>query len=117
MALTGSLINHIYQQNNQTIAPQVDMGATALMWTDRAAYTIIEVLSPTKIVVQRDTCKRVDGLGMTDSQEYEYTPNPHGSISRVTLRKNGKWITEGQSMKDGTRWVIDSRMEYYDYTF
>jgi hypothetical protein len=86
------------------------------MWSDRQAYTIIEVKSPTTLVIQRDTVKRADNNGMSDAQSYEYTPNPEGHTRTITLRKNGKWHQVGDTIK-GTPFAVGYRKEYYDYSF
>lgn len=113
----GSLVNMICAEGKNDVKPEINMGATEICWSDRHAYTIVNIINDKTIVVQRDDVKRVDGLGMTDSQVWECTPNPDNDTNIVTLRKNGKWITQGHSMKNGTRWLIGSKMEYYDYTF
>lgn len=113
----GSLINNICGNGINVVKPEINMGATEICWTDRHAFTIVEIINDKTIVVQRDDVKRTDNLGMTDSQQWECTPNSNNNTYIVTLRKNGKWITKGQSLKDGTRWLIGSRMEYYDYCF
>lgn len=114
---TGSLIN-LVQGNSRQHTPEVGMGATILMWTDRHAATIIEVSKSGKsIVVQRDNAKRTDNLGMSDAQSYEYTPNPNGTKTTYTLRKNGAWVRKGSGMKNGERLGIGYRNEHYDYSF
>lgn len=111
----GSLINRMYDQQGE--APvQVGMGATILMWSDRRAGTIIEVQrfrsgpnagKPRIIIVQEDNAKRTDKLGMSDSQSYEYEPNPNGIKHRFNARKDGTF--KGL--------LIGRREEYYDYSF
>lgn len=112
---TGSLINHLY--SGQTEAPAVGAGATLLMWSDRHAGTIVEV-SPNgkRVGFQQDEAIRTDKNGMSDSQTYEYKPNPQAGIQYFTLRKNGAWVREGESMK-GTRITIGVRNEYHDFSF
>jgi len=113
---TGSLTNNIYA-NSKQIIPVIGMGATELMHTDRHAFTIVEVISPKEIVVQRDNAIRTDNNGMSDSQGYRYEPNPEGEKITVTLRKNGRWVTKGGGLWNGTSWAIDRRDEHYDYSF
>ena len=96
--------------------PEVGMGATIFLWSDRHACTIIDV-KPKRIVVQRDESIRIDKNGMSEIQEYEYKPDPSGYISEFSLRKNGTWVQVGHSYKDGTKLGIGFRREYYDYTF
>lgn len=111
----GSMTNLI-MDNSKTPVPEVGMGATRLGWTDRHPYTVIEVKSPKRIVVQADDAKRIDKNGMSESQDYEFNPNPEGETVEISLRKNGRWIEVGQSSK-GTSFLIGHREKYYDYSF
>jgi hypothetical protein len=54
---------------------------------------------------------------MSESQTYEYTRNENGETIVFTLRKNGRWVKKGQSMRNGTSLSIGHRSEYYDYSF
>jgi hypothetical protein len=113
---TGSLINHLMSGSKDS-TPIVGTGCSILHWTDRTACTIIEVSENGKtVVVQEDNAVRTDKLGMTDSQSYEYTPNPNGVKHTYTLRRNGKWVAKGESIK-GTRLMIGARQHFYDYSF
>ena len=113
----GSLINTI-AANGSRIEPQVGMGATIVMWTDRHAATIVGMTKSRKtIYVQRDRATRVDNRGMSDSQDYEYSADPDAPISTFTLRSNGRWILRGNSLNDGTALLIGRRDEHYDYSF
>lgn len=115
----GSLQN-VIAANTKPKAPVVGMGATRIGWTDRHACTVIEVRSAKRIVVQRDTATRVLKPGsqvMSDQQTYTFALDPSGSTYVVTLRKNGAWVSEGESMKNGTRFMIGYRSEYYDFSF
>lgn len=97
--------------------PELGMGATHIGWTDRHPYTIVAVISPKEIVVQEDNYTRTGKNGMSESQAYEFIPNPEAEKIPVTLRKNGKWIQSGQSMKNGRKFVIGYRDKYHDYSF
>jgi hypothetical protein len=101
-----------------TMVPTVGDGATMLGWSDRHPYTVIEV-SPNgrTVVVQEDFAVRTDNYGMSDCQSYEYSRNPDGRTSTVTLRKNGRWVVKGQGLKNGTGFAMGSRRKYYDYSF
>jgi hypothetical protein len=112
---TGSAMNHIYSRAADQV-PVVGMGVTRLCWTDRHAYTLIEILSEKKLRIQRDTVTRVDSNGMSDSQAYEYAPNPSGATCIITLRKNGRWCQEGQDSKSEA-FMLGMRKEYYDFGF
>jgi hypothetical protein len=112
---TGSLMNHIFSGCNMP-APEIGMGATILHWTDRTACTITAISkSGKRVEVVEDNAIRTDDNGMSDSQSYRYEPGT-GSARAFTLRKNGAWVAEGQSMK-GTRLAIGARRHYYDYSF
>jgi len=115
---TGSLVNHLVSRS-KGLEPVVGMGATELMWTDRHALTIVEVNEKkTMVVVQRDNVKRIDNGGpYTESQDYEFTPNPNATRVPYTLRKNGAWVKLGESMKGGSRISIGRRSEYCDPSF
>ncbi len=113
---TNSLVNNL-MANSKSPTPAVGMGATELQWTDRSPYTIVEVKSASRIVVQADSSKRIDGNGMSESQDYEYSPNPNGRKVVVTLRKNGRWVAEGQPAKNGTTFAIGYRDAYHDFSF
>jgi hypothetical protein len=54
---------------------------------------------------------------MSDSQDYRFEQNPDAEKVTYTLRKNGRWIKEGESLKGGTQIRIGERDEYYDYSF
>lgn len=91
------------------IKPEVGMGATILMWTDRHAGTIIKV-TPTQIHVQEDEFIRVDGNGMSEDQTYQYTANPQGAIHIFRKTKRGY-----RSGSIGL--LIGHREHYHDYSF
>lgn len=118
---TGSVFNNLM---GQTVPadPEVGMGATVLMWTDRHAATIIEV-GRTKagavksVTVQEDKATRTDEYGMSDAQSYSYEPDPNGAVRVYTKRKNGAFVREGSPMNSGERVGIGYRKHYYDYSF
>jgi len=94
--------------------PEVGMGATICYHSDRAAATIIKVSKSGKsFTIQEDTAVRVDKNGMSDDQEYEYTPNPNGSTYKVTHRKDGTY----RLMGDSTRVSVGVRRSFYDFSF
>jgi len=115
----GSLINSIIGSN---LEPEVGMGATILLWTDRQAGTIVGIDFnqrgvAKKVYVQRDKTVRLDGRGMTDAQEWGYDPDPDGIIEafrRVTRgRRKGEFVmTDG-----GARLLVGYRDHYHDFSF
>lgn len=110
--MQGSLVNRILE-NSASDVPTVGMGATACLYTDRNAYTVIEVKSKSRIVVQRDTAIRTDKNGAyTECQEYRFEPNPNGNKVELIKTKNG-W----KEYKGSVRYKVGVRCEYYDYSF
>lgn len=98
---TASLSNHLMAR--ATIGqpkPVVGMGATILGWTDRYAGTIVEVYETStskrwkyQIVVQLDNAQRTDSNGLSESQDYQYSPNPNGAKYVFNCERNGgAWI-------------------------
>lgn len=123
---TGSLVNHMYSRMTEgEPAPYVGMPATLLSWSDRNPATVIEVnMAMRYIVVQDDNYRRVDSNGMSESQEYEYTPNPNGSTKIFKKNKKGQWVLHYvnpetkrlvQSRSCGLR--LGEREKYHDFTF
>ena len=108
--LTGSLINRIGEQSKSE-TPEVGMGATGFMYSDRIACTVIKVISPSRIVVQRDSCKLEpwpSGYAIDNS----YKPDPDGET--YTLIKTSKgW----KQLKASTRFRLGDRSEYHDPSF
>jgi hypothetical protein len=124
---TGSLVNRISEGPGQP-QPEVGMGATLCCHSDRHAGTVVEIFTVGKaqfVVIQRDHAKRTDNLGMSDSQDYDYTPDPEGPKYTFRLdNKTGRYI--GARFKEETkRWVksdsyglrLGHRDEHYDFSF
>lgn len=118
----GNLINRIMEAS-ATPEPEVGMGATVCMWSDRHAATITEVIryktgpkaGQVKGVKTR-ACKaiRTDNNGMSDAQAYRYEENPDAPEAEWTYRKNGRLCKKGDSY---TTLAIGFRDAYYDYSF
>lgn len=112
---TGSLVNHI-MSGSAMPAPEVGMGATILSWSDRHAATITAIDKKGKrIAVVEDVATRTDDNGMSDAQSYSYAPGT-GNPAFFTLRKNGAWVREGDSIK-GQRILIGTRDSHHDFSF
>lgn len=117
MRVYGNIMNRI-EETIRPAVPEIGMGATILMWSDRIACTIVEVnAKKTRIVIQHDNAIRTDKNGMSESQEYCYEPNADGVKIVATLRKNGTFVEQGESMKNGTIVRIGERRHYHDYSF
>jgi len=110
---TASIVNMVQRDSRQP-TPEVGMGATRLMWTDRHAYTVIEVSRNGKrCVVQRDKATRTDSNGMSDCQTWAYEPDPNGYKATLSLRKDGRWRRVGGTCLFAVGW----RDEHFDYSF
>jgi hypothetical protein len=109
----GSLVNAIGNQT-KSLKPEVGMGVTELMYSDRHPYTIIAVLSEKKIQVIRDIATRTDKNGCCEIQEYTYTPDYNSPTVTLRLNKHGRWKESGHP--DGSTFLIGRREEYYDFT-
>ena len=124
---TGSLVNHLYSRmTNGQPEPVVGMGATLLSWTDRNPATITSVQKVGKftiIGVKGDNYKRIDSNGMSENQEYEYTPNP--DAAELFFRFDGKFWSRVRMNPETKRWNkidsggirIGSRQKYHDFSF
>lgn len=123
---TNSLVN--YMMANGTVSEIIpgETGATILSWTDRKAATVIETFKKGKydyIVVQLDDVKRIDNNGMSESQEYEYTPNPNNGT--LTFRVTDKAFLNVRKNEETGRYAltgvynlsVGTRQHYYDYSF
>lgn len=125
MRVFGNLMSRIAESCKQA-TPEVGMGATITGYTDRHAATIVAIGvfksgpnkgKPSKVVVQQDNAKRADKNGMSESQEYTYTPNPKAQKQTFTVRRDGSWREAGSVGNDGYGLIIGDRDEYYDYSF
>lgn len=114
----GSVVNMIYDQpqGRGGHEPAVGDPATILCWSDRHAATVTAVTRfktgtraglVKSITVRPDHAQRIDTNGMSESQEYEYAPDP--SRLEQTFRTNKHGRTPGLA--------IGFREEYYDYSF
>lgn len=121
---TGSVTNHLYSRMILGAPePTIGMAATILGWTDRNPGTVIgwdgKVVS-----VQEDSAKRTDSNGFSESQSYDYTPNPQGSITNfrldprgwreVTMSTSGRWKLE---QGGGQGLILGRREKYRDPSF
>jgi hypothetical protein len=109
----GSLVNAIGNQTRSKV-PEVGMGVTELMYSDRHPYTIVAILSDKRIQVVRDIATRIDKNGCSEYQVYSYTPDYESLAVTLRLNKYGRWKEVGHP--DGSTFLIGRREEYYDFT-
>ncbi len=117
---TNSVMNHLMSGTKGAPQPAVGMGATRLGWTYRNPATIVEVRTfksgartgqVRAVAIQDDHAKRIDNNSMSESQEYEFTPNRNGAVQWFKVDKNGSF------KGDGGRLRIGERDKYYDFSF
>lgn len=106
----GSLMNHLHSNGAGDVEVKVGDGATELMWTDRHAFTVVQVKSAKTIVVQRDKVTRTDANGMSETQSYSYEPDVNGELVTLRMTKRG-WSSKGRKFR------IGKRSEYHDFSF
>lgn len=122
---TGSLMNHVMSRSASP-EPVAGMGATILGWTDRYPATIVDVTNDT-ITLREDNAVRTDKNGMSEAQEYEYTPDPTGCVYVFRKDRDGNW-RECVKHPDSGRYnmvkkgggkglMLGHRDKYYDFSF
>jgi len=109
----GSLQNAIGNQT-RSLKPEIGMGVTELMYSDRHPYTVVKVLTTKRIVVKADIATRIDKNGYSESQEYRYEQDPQTAEVVLFLNKFGRWKRAGDAQ--GSTYLIGRREEYYDFT-
>jgi hypothetical protein len=117
---TGSVINHLMSRSTRDQAtPEVGMGATVLMWTDRRAATVTRVWverKATLIRVQYDE-EQPDG---------SFAHNPNGGTDTFRQANIGGWeqVTKNSdtgryNKVEGGGWglMLGVRQSYRDPSF
>ena len=93
---TGNVYNHLDSRAVRgEPAPYIGMGATILHWTDRTAATVVKIeviRNVTYITTQDDTYVRTDDNGMSESQNYDYSPNPSGRLRVFKKHPKTTWF-------------------------
>jgi hypothetical protein len=88
---------------------KVGDGVTELIDNDRAAFTIIEIISDEEIIIQRDNVTKIE----THASEYHYEPDPEGDKFTITKRRDNRWRIKGQGKRNST-FLIGVRDEHYE---
>ena len=70
-------------------------GCTEYVGSDRYPYSVVEVVTARKVVIQKDFFEIIEGSIAEDRQIYEFKPNPHGQKFAISLRKDGFWRRVG----------------------
>lgn len=109
----GSMVNAIGNQT-RSLKPEVGMGVTELMYSDRHPYTVVAILSEKKIQVKCDIATRIDKRGESESQDYTYATDEKSPPITLRLNKYGRWKRQGDA--EGSTYLIGRREEYYDFS-
>jgi hypothetical protein len=112
----GSINNRLLE-NSKMPEPQVGMGVTECLYSDRSPYEIIEVKDARHITVRALDWKRVDQNGASDCQDYEYFSNPENHTAELFLTKQGQWRQRFGRRLGVTCFYIGSAERYYDFSF
>jgi hypothetical protein len=100
----------------QEKAPEVGMGATLPIGSDRYAATVVEVSkSGKRVVLQYDTVTVLPSSPLCES--YSFETNPNGVRMTFTLRRDGYWTRLGQSGRNAQIAHLGHRRHYRDPSF
>ena len=99
------------------ITPTVGMGVTYCVGSDRYPYTVVEVVSHRKIIVQADQFTRTDRNGLSESQRYDFERNTDAPKVILTFRSNGRWVRMRAPKNSSIFWQIGVRSAYLDPSF
>lgn len=96
------------------IIPEVGIPCTIVYFSDYRAATVVEV---------NEKMNRV-GVMFNDTEcndwyggNYEILPGLHGEVQYFTHRKNGRWIMDGQPVRDGVALALHYQRHYIDPHF
>lgn len=104
----------IFEESNPEL--KVGLGATMNLWSDRRAMTIVEVVTPRKIIVQENKTRCIDYY----AGDYEVLDELEKGMSKhvFTLRRGGTWVEQGQPKKYGSVTLsVGFRVHYIDPSF
>lgn len=97
----------------KNLVPYIGLGCTICYYSDKRAATVTIIISTFKIEVTFNKVKCIDYY----AGEYEILPKLEGAPKVFTKRKNGYWVAEGQSFKDGVLLMLHYQNHYIDPTF
>lgn len=91
---------------------------TRCVGTDRYPYEVIHISDDlnTISIRQMSVEKGID-YDYYNNQVYTYFPNEREYTIQLTLRKNGKYVEIGQSMKNPTHYIFGKAQMYLDPSF
>lgn len=98
------------------IVPEVGMGCTVVYYSDYRAATVVEVNGRrNRVGVKFNKTKCLDYY----AGDYEILPEMEErmAVRYFTKRKNGEWVYEGHTTKDGVKLALHYQHHYIDPTF
>lgn len=114
-------LTNILMSNNDT-KPTAGGFATILRYSDRQVYFVNSVSSNGKqAIIERARPVRIDELGMTDSQQYNYERISDAPTLEIKFFRR-KWRViytnwEGKKTSEPISIIFGIADEHYDYTF
>lgn len=106
MRVYGNLMNRI-SEHSLSPTPEVGMGATLYLWSDRYPATVTKVSPSGKTV----TLTEDNVVGWENSYGVSFAPNPNGRVWTARKGKNGTWKASGSGV------TLGSRAAYRDPSF
>ena len=97
----------------KSLVPEVGLGCTICYYSDKRAATVTKVISPSRIEVTFNRVRCIDYY----AGNYEILPELEGAPKVFTKRRNGYWVAEGQTFKDGVLLMLHYHNHYIDPTF
>lgn len=119
---TRALMEKVYDMldslKKTPLTPEVGLGATSGYGADCYPHTVVWVSEDgKKLEVTDDTHHTQPGFDYYSKQEYTYTSNMNGPRTRYRLRKNGRWVKDGEPMNGGSSITLGHRRYYQDPSF
>lgn len=103
----------VYEMLDAT--PQIGMACTEILYSDKYAYEVVEVVSGKKIRVRQ---KNYNVIDCYDGEAEVLDDWYDDCLLTFTLRKNGGWVMEGQPNKFGSvRLALGYGRTYVDPSF
>lgn len=96
-----------------TIVPCVGLPCTICYYSDKRAATVTQIISEKKIEVTHNVVKTIDYY----AGDYEVLPDLMPRTDIFTKRRNGKWVMEGQAVRDGVVLMLHYQRHYIDPHF
>lgn len=97
-------------------APRRGMGVTQNVGSDSYPHTVSRVINDRTIEVRRDNYRAAPGSNPYGNQEYIYTRNRTATPVTLTLRQDGRWRRQGESMRSQA-WTIGNRRAYQNPSY